>query len=130
MNYGEKIRYLRTKVRDLTLLELANKSGLSVSYLSDAELGRSNMSIKALEKVSTALGVSSSYILDSKAVTFEEVLERSDYVPPADVMEFLAKQDKLPYLVLIKEMSDKGLSAEAIKIMFDNIQQMMNAMKK
>ena len=130
MDYGAKIRYVRTKVRDITLSDLANKSGLSVSYLSDAELGRTNMSIKALEKVANALGVSSSYLLDEKAVTFKEILDASHYDPPADIVDFLSKQDKLPYIVLAKQMSEQGITPETLQVMFDNIKLMMDAIKK
>ena len=53
---GAKIRLLRTK-RGLTLKQVANKTALSVSLISQIELGKSAASISTLHKLSGALGV-------------------------------------------------------------------------
>lgn len=53
---GGKIRSLR-KSRDLTLRQLANKTSLSVSLISQIELGKSAASVSTLCKVASALGV-------------------------------------------------------------------------
>jgi DNA-binding NtrC family response regulator len=60
---GTKIRTLR-KERTLTLKQLANKTGLSVSLISQIELGKSAASISTLHKLSAALGVSLSYLFE------------------------------------------------------------------
>lgn len=54
--------YLRKgrKSKGWTLGELGRRTGLSISYLSDAERDRSAMSIKSVGKVSTALGINMS----------------------------------------------------------------------
>jgi DNA-binding NtrC family response regulator len=54
---GARIRSLR-KERALTLRQLANKTALSVSLISQIELGKSAASVATLRKLSTALGVS------------------------------------------------------------------------
>ncbi len=60
---GAKIRQLR-KDRSLTLKQLANKTTLSVSLISQIELGKSAASVSTLRKLATALGVSMSYLFE------------------------------------------------------------------
>ena len=60
---GSKIRALR-KERDLTLKQLANKTTLSVSLISQIELGKSAASVSTLRKLAAALGVSMSYLFE------------------------------------------------------------------
>jgi len=124
LKYGDKIRFVRTKVRDITLLELANKSGLSVSYLSDAELGRSNMSIKALEKVADALGVSSSYLLNDEDVTFHELVDLKNVGIPTDVIEFFGNLEHLPYARLARDLHDEQIDPEFLRDLLESIKKM------
>jgi len=60
---GAKIRQLR-KERTLTLKQLANKTALSVSLISQIELGKSAASVSTLRKLATALGVTMSYLFE------------------------------------------------------------------
>lgn len=60
---GAKIRMLR-KERGLTLKQLANKTGLSVSLISQIELGKSAASVSTLRKLAAALGVSMSSLFE------------------------------------------------------------------
>jgi DNA-binding NtrC family response regulator len=60
---GAKIRQLR-KERSLTLKQLANKTTLSVSLISQIELGKSAASVSTLRKLATALGVSMSHLFE------------------------------------------------------------------
>ena len=60
---GSKLRGLRTE-RELTLKQVANKAGLSVSLISQIELGKSAASISTLHKLSAALGVRMAYLFD------------------------------------------------------------------
>ena len=55
---GKKVRELR-KANNLTMSELAKKSGTASSYISDLENGKiKNPSINKIEKIAEALGVS------------------------------------------------------------------------
>lgn len=128
LNYGEKLRYVR-ELRQLTLLDLSKKCGLSVSYLSDIENSKKRPAMKSLESLAKALSVDSWFFMDDKAVTFDELTKVSGYEPPIEIMEFVASQDKLPYIVLAKKMSEEGLSPEQWELMFNNIRQMMNSIK-
>ena len=60
---GGRIRMLR-KERLLTLKQLSNKTALSVSLISQIELGKSAASISTLRKLATALGVTMSYLFE------------------------------------------------------------------
>ncbi len=60
---GAKIRQLRRE-RSLTLKQLANKTTLSVSLISQIELGKSAASVSTLRKLATALGVSMSHLFE------------------------------------------------------------------
>jgi len=53
---GKRIKYLR-KERHLTILQLALKADMTKSYLSDLERGCRNPTVKVLNRLSTALGV-------------------------------------------------------------------------
>ena len=53
---GSMIRELRT-ARDLTIQELADTAGISVSFLSRIERDSANPSIKALHDIASALGI-------------------------------------------------------------------------
>lgn len=60
---GAKIRGLRTENR-LTLKQVANKTGLSVSLISQIELGKSAASVSTLQKLAAALKVKMAYLFE------------------------------------------------------------------
>ncbi len=60
---GARIRTVRKK-RSMTLRQLAQKTVLSVSLLSQIEVGKSSASISTLHKIAAALGVPLAYLLD------------------------------------------------------------------
>lgn len=68
---GREIRSLR-KARSVTLAELAGASGLSIGYLSLLERDRATPSIKALQAVSRALGVTIGWFFDANDVPEKE----------------------------------------------------------
>lgn len=53
---GERIRSIR-KLKGMTQEQLAERSGLSFSYISDVERGTRNISLGSLEKIIGALNV-------------------------------------------------------------------------
>lgn len=56
MNVGERIKELRIK-HGLTQKQLAEKAKISNSYLCDIEVGRTNPSLKTLEKICRAFEI-------------------------------------------------------------------------
>lgn len=61
--FGARIRDLRKQKR-LSQEELAFRSGLHRTYISDIERGSRNVSIKNIEKIAKALDVSSKALFD------------------------------------------------------------------
>jgi len=53
---GLRIRGLRKK-KNLTLKQLANRTGLSVSLISQIELAKTSASVSTLYKLASALGI-------------------------------------------------------------------------
>lgn len=54
--FGDKLREFR-KQRGLSQEDLALKSGLHRTYISDIERGSRNLSLKNIEKIAKALGI-------------------------------------------------------------------------
>lgn len=66
MSIGERIKNLR-KERKLTQVELAKKSNISRSYLTDIENNRYNPSVETLKAIANSLEVTLSDILSDEA---------------------------------------------------------------
>ncbi len=60
---GRRVAHLR-KTKGMTQLDLSIETGLAQSYLCDLEGGRRNPSLETLERLSSALGVSLSTLLE------------------------------------------------------------------
>jgi transcriptional regulator with XRE-family HTH domain len=77
VDVGERLRALR-RLRHCTLKTVAERSGLSESFLSQVERGRANASIASLRRISDALGVSVADLFESGAPQPPRVLRRTD----------------------------------------------------
>lgn len=68
---GVKIKSLR-KERRLTLKQVADRTNLSISFISQVERSKSSITLESLKKISEALGVNPSYFFsesDQKSAT-------------------------------------------------------------
>jgi len=74
---GERLRSIRHH-RRCTLRTVAERSGLSESFLSQVERGRSNASIASLRRIADALGVSVSDLFEPAGPPRPRVLRRDD----------------------------------------------------
>ncbi len=63
VNVGQKIKEERMK-KNIKQFELAKEVGISNSFLSDIEVGRSNPSIDTLKKIANVLGINTSKLID------------------------------------------------------------------
>jgi ribosome-binding protein aMBF1 (putative translation factor) len=54
--FGERIKHLRISI-SMSQEELSFRSGLHRNYISDVERGRRNISLKALDRLATGLGI-------------------------------------------------------------------------
>ncbi len=68
----ERLRIVR-KRKDMTLAEVAEATGLSVSFLSDLERGRTDPSFSTLKKLASCYRVSPAYLLEETGVTMDTV---------------------------------------------------------
>ena len=77
VDVGERLRAIRA-LRRCTLKTVADRSGLSESFLSQVERGRSNASIASLRRIADALGVSVSDLFEPNGPPRPRVLRRDD----------------------------------------------------
>ena len=79
---GKRVKHAR-QAKGMSQMELAEAVGISVSFLSNIEVGRQSMNIKTLIAISDTLDVSTDWILrnDTRAatsVTAEEIAKELD----------------------------------------------------
>ena len=77
---GKRIWELR-KEQSLTREQLAESANISVQFLADIEKGRKNMTITTLKKVSSALMVTTDYIVYGKTEYENELMELCKAIP-------------------------------------------------
>ena len=77
VDVGERLRELR-RFRRCTLRTIAERSGLSESFLSQVERGRSSASIASLRRIADALGVSISDLFEPHGTPGPRVLRRDE----------------------------------------------------
>ena len=77
VDVGERLRELR-RIRRATLRTIADRSGLSESFLSQVERGRSSASIASLRKIADALGVSMADLFEPGGLPGPQVLRRDE----------------------------------------------------
>jgi transcriptional regulator with XRE-family HTH domain len=65
MNVGERIRMIR-KSRNMTVKQFAERVGISPSFLSDIENGKSSAPFKRLSAIADKLGISVSSLIGEK----------------------------------------------------------------
>jgi transcriptional regulator with XRE-family HTH domain len=77
VDVGERLRALR-RFRRCTLRTIAERSGLSESFLSQVERGRSSASIASLRRIAEALGVTIADLFEPEGVPGPRVLRRAE----------------------------------------------------
>ena len=92
VDVGERLRELR-RFRRATLKTIADRSGLSESFLSQVARGRSSASIASLRKIAEALGVSMADLFEPDGVPGPKVLRKGDR--PALAFGVLGKKSLL-----------------------------------
>jgi len=104
---GRRIRNLR-KARDFTLEQLSERAGISVSYLSQIENGRSNLNLRLLRDLAQALAVPVIDFLaegDGMDVSVVRVPDRRTYAFKSGATEsFLFARDRLDLEAAIMDL--------------------------
>lgn len=75
-----RIKALRVE-RSLTLKEMSDQTGLSLSFLSQIERGASSLSISSLKKISDALGIHINYFFQEEEETQHFVVRSDEHHP-------------------------------------------------
>lgn len=81
MTIGEKLKNIRKNIAKCTLLDVAQATGLSVSFLSDIERGRTNPSLETLTKLSDFYNVPVSDLMSDPDTEKKE----PDFLLPDDL---------------------------------------------
>ncbi|WP_336824601.1 cupin domain-containing protein [Sporosarcina sp. USHLN248] len=109
---GNKIKRIRTK-RSMTLKELAEKTGFSISFLSQLERGKSSATLESLKKISIAFGVNPSYFFeenessDDQTNSFDQRMEEHN-IYYKDLGTMVRRRDFAPLLVILKPGQTEG----------------------
>lgn len=80
LNYpmiGERIRHIR-KSQKMTQVQLAEKTGLSVPYISHIETARKSVSLESLVKIADALNVTADRLLCENQECWEAAYELTE----------------------------------------------------
>lgn len=104
---GQQIRNIR-KARALTLKQLSERTGYSVSYLSQIENGRANLSLRVLREIAQTLGVPMIDFLASnqeQEMSLVRVADRRTYVLRSGAVEsFLYRQRHFELQVTVMDL--------------------------
>ena len=77
VDVGERLRVIRSRRRQ-TLREVAERAGLSESFLSLVERGRASASVASLRRIADALGIAVSDLFQPAEASRPRVLRRDD----------------------------------------------------
>src|SRR3954463_14270783 len=77
VDVGERLRDIR-RLRRATLRAIAERAGVSESFLSQVERGRASASVASLRRIAGALGVSGADRVDRSGVPGPKVLRRDE----------------------------------------------------
>lgn len=102
MTIGEKIRKIR-KEKKMTLKELSEQTGVSISFLSQVERNKCNVTLESLRKISDALRVNPS-------IFFSDSTPQSKSFPffYKDLSNNIQGASFHPILVTLKPKENKG----------------------
>ena len=115
INVGERLRAVRN-LRRTTLKVVAQRSGLSESFLSQVERGHANASIASLQRIAAALGIAVVDLFHPDGVSRARVLRRQDrpgFAYGIAGRKFLLTPEPLENLeVLVGEFSPGGSTGD------------------
>ena len=123
---GSKLKKIRVS-KGLTMIGLAEISGVTQGNISLIENGKSNPTIETAAKLGKALGVD------------PIVFYRDDLVPitddvllhvPSDIKDVLVREDIVPYLKLTKQAIEYGIPAEDIQKIYNTYAELLRKTKE
>jgi len=116
--FTERFRRLLSE-SGMTQQEAADVLGLSRSAIAGYATGRRMPDVETLLKISCRFDVSIDWLVGNDDVRgqADRLVYLRNYLAhlPADVREFLVREERGAYVVLAKELADEGLMPEAIR---------------
>jgi len=103
---GNRLKNLR-KERNLTLKYLAEKTGVSISFLSQVERGKSSVTLESLKKIADALGVNPS-IFFAKDDLQDDLMTRRERFYYKDLSYGVQDATFSPILVTLQPGENEG----------------------
>jgi len=74
---GQRVRLARFR-RDMTLKEVANRSGMSATHISEIERGKTSPTIGALQRIAAALDERPAHFVEEQSSSLAVVVRRKD----------------------------------------------------
>lgn len=123
---GQRVAQFR-ELRGLSLRALAAAAGVSSSFLSQLENGRTNASVASLRKIAAALGVTPAHLLDASNGHTRGVLRAADRptLPLAGAEKFVISQEPLRNLEIYSGSFPAGGSTGADPYSHGNAQEFL-----
>lgn len=118
MTPGKRVRCLR-EIRGLSLTQLHKLSGLSISYLSDIENGKCQMSLKTLYKLAETLEAEPGYICCGKTISQEPAEVVGNCKLPEDILIYVTKAESHSFIRLAQRTQEHGISYDFLKKLLD-----------
>ncbi|MFC5604238.1 helix-turn-helix domain-containing protein [Sporosarcina koreensis] len=109
---GIKIKKIRSE-RGMTLKTLADRTGFSISFLSQLERGKSSATLESLKKISIAFDVNPSYFFEeedtvtSQSLFFDQRMD-AHQIFYKDLGTMVTDRDFAPLLVVLKPGQTEG----------------------
>lgn len=106
----KRIKHLR-ELKDWTQAMLAEKAGISRSYISELERGTRELTVGVLKNIADAFQVPVDIFFED---TFLPLAELNDMLPE-DIRAFINDQEGLPYIKLAKQAKEWEISPEILE---------------
>ncbi len=113
----QRIKYLR-ELKNWTQAVLAEKAGVSRSYISELERGTREPTVGILKSIADAFQVPIDIFFND--TTFLPIAELADMLPE-DIREFINDQEGLPYIKLAKRAKEWQISPEILEDLIETL---------
>lgn len=122
----QRIKYLR-ELKNWTQAVLAEKAGVSRSYISELERGTREPTVGILKSIAEAFQVPIDIFFND--TTFLPIAELADMLPE-DIREFINDQEGLPYIKLAKRAKEWQISPEILEDLIETLRRAKNDANK
>lgn len=126
VSLGKKIRHLR-QLKNWAQAELAERAGVSRSYISELERETREPTIGIMKNIADAFKVPIDIFFDETTLF---PLAELNNILPEDIQEFLKEQDGLAYVQLARKAKDLEIPKEALDSIIEALRQVRDSSKE